>query len=59
MYNTVCPGSRDPLYIVSYYIKWVRASWTHCIIEKSFDTNTNTNKHGYLIIYEHGHNYIN
>ena len=27
--NTVCPGSSDPFYIVSYYIKWVTNSWTH------------------------------
>ena len=29
--NTVCPGSSDPFYIVSYYIKWVTTSWTHSI----------------------------
>ena len=28
---TICPGSRDPLYIVNYYIKWVTTSWTHGI----------------------------
>ena len=28
---TVCPRSSDPLYIVSYYIKWVTTSWTHSI----------------------------
>ena len=26
---TVCPGSSDPFYIVSYYIKWVTTYWTH------------------------------
>ena len=26
---TVCPGSSDPFYMVSYYIKWVTTSWTH------------------------------
>ena len=26
--NTVCPGSSDPFYIVSYYIKSVTTSWT-------------------------------
>ena len=26
---TVCPGSSNPLYIVSYYIKRVTTSWTH------------------------------
>ena len=29
---TVCPGSSDPLYIVTYYIKWVTTSWTHSIL---------------------------
>ena len=28
--NTICPGSSDPFYIVSYYIKWVTISWTYC-----------------------------
>ena len=27
---TVCPRSSDPFYIVSYYIKCVTTSWTHC-----------------------------
>ena len=27
--STVCPRSSDPIYIVSYYIKWVTTSWTH------------------------------
>ena len=26
---TVCPGSSDPFYIVSWYIKWVTTAWTH------------------------------
>ena len=26
---TVCPGSSDPFYIVTYYIKWITPSWTH------------------------------
>ena len=25
----VCPGSSDPSYVVSYYIKWVTTSWTY------------------------------
>ena len=25
---TVCPGSSDPSYLVTYYIKWVTTSWT-------------------------------
>ena len=29
--GTICPGSSDPFYIVSYYIKWVTSSWTHSI----------------------------
>ena len=27
--NTICPGSSDPFFIVSYYIRWVNTSWTH------------------------------
>ena len=26
----MCPGSSDPFYIVTYYIKWVTISWTYC-----------------------------
>ena len=26
---TVCPGSSDPFYVVTYYIKWVTTSWTY------------------------------
>ena len=25
---TVCPGSSDSFYIVTYYMKWVTTSWT-------------------------------
>ena len=28
-YDTVCPISSDPFYIVCYYIQWVTTSWTH------------------------------
>ena len=28
----ICPRSSDPIYIVSYYIKWVTTSWTHSIV---------------------------
>ena len=27
-YNTGCPRSSDPFYIVTYYIIWVTTSWT-------------------------------
>ena len=27
--DTVCPGSSDPFYIGSYYIKWATTSWTY------------------------------
>ena len=30
---TVCPGSSDPFYIVSYIIKWVTTSWTFGIVD--------------------------
>ena len=26
---TVCPRSIDPFYIASYYLKWVKTSWTY------------------------------
>ena len=29
MVYTICPGSSDQFYIVSYCIKWVTTSWTH------------------------------
>ena len=28
-YSTVCPGSSDPFYMVTYYLKWVTTSWTY------------------------------
>ena len=27
----MCPGSSDPFYVVTYYIKWVTTSWTYGI----------------------------
>ena len=27
--HTICPGSGDPFYILTYYIKLVTTSWTH------------------------------
>ena len=29
---SVCPGSSDPFYVSSYYVKWVTTSWTYCTI---------------------------
>ena len=29
MWYIVCPGSSDPFYMVTYYIKWVTTYWTH------------------------------
>ena len=26
---TVCPRSLDPIYLVTYCIKWVKTSWTY------------------------------
>ena len=31
--HTVCPGSSDPIYIVTFFIKWVTTSWTDSIHE--------------------------
>ena len=35
LYITVCPGSSDTFYVVTYYIKWVTTSWTYsmCTIQ--------------------------
>ena len=27
----MCPGSSDPFYVATYYIKWVTTSWTYSI----------------------------
>ena len=27
--HTVCPGSSDPFYIVTYNVNWVTTSWTY------------------------------
>ena len=35
--STVCPGSSDLFYIVSYYIKWVTTSWTHSVMKENLD----------------------
>ena len=32
--NTGCSRSSDPVYIVTYYIKWVTSSWTCSILMK-------------------------
>ena len=31
---TVCSKSLDPFYIVTYYIKWVKTSWTYSMTKK-------------------------
>ena len=36
LYDTVCPTSIDPFYIVTYYTKWATTSWTSSICCKSF-----------------------
>ena len=37
--HTVCPGSSDPFYIVTYYLKWVTTTWTHSMIKTDLDSN--------------------
>ena len=38
---TVCPRSSEPIYILSYYMKWVTTSWTVSRGQKNaFDANT-------------------
>ena len=39
MVITVCPGSSDPFYVVSYYIKWVTTSWTYSILDGNSEKN--------------------
>ena len=34
---TMCPGSSDPFYIVTYYIIWVITSWTYSMITANMD----------------------
>ena len=31
--HTICPGSSDPFYVVTYYIKWITTLFGH-IVEK-------------------------
>ena len=38
--HTVCPGSSDPFYIVTYYIKWDTTSWTYCTFERTYGVET-------------------
>ena len=35
--GTLCTGSRDPFYIVSYYINWVTTSWTHSTVPRAYE----------------------
>ena len=37
LFYTICPGSSDPIYIVTCYVKWVSTSWTHSSIFFSSD----------------------
>ena len=39
---TVCPRSKDPFYVVTYYIKWITTSWTHST--KAFFDDLKVNK---------------
>ena len=34
---TECPRSLDPIYIVTYFIKWVKTSWTDSVIHDLFE----------------------
>ena len=40
--DTVYPGSSSPIYIMSYYIKWVTTSWTCGILYSMLLLNRNT-----------------
>ena len=41
--HTGCPGSSDPFYVVTWYIKWNTTSWTH-INRKTLFLNLKINK---------------
>ena len=43
---TVCPRSSDPLYVVTYYIKWVTTSWTDSTSVKGLFTDFTWGMHG-------------
>ena len=46
----MCPGSSDPFYIVTYYIKWVTTSWTYSILTIEMDNLRNTMPGFYFFI---------
>ena len=51
-FSTVCPRNSDPLYIVSYFIKWVSASWTYSIfVNVSIYVMQFSKKEIYIYIY--------
>ena len=60
--HTVCPGSSDPFYIVSYYIKWVTTSLAHrkvimeaiCKLVSSSNQNVEN-----FVVYGRDHDSIN
>ena len=39
MFYTHCPKSLDPVYIVTYYIKWVTTSWTDGMLSSHTEIN--------------------
>ena len=46
--SNVGPKSLDPIYIVTYYIKWVKTSWTYCICECEFPLHPIVRENIYL-----------
>ena len=52
IFFTVCLGSSDPFYVVSYYVKWVTTSWTHSMF-KNFSLRVNV-----IFSYEHSYSFI-
>ena len=47
---TICPRSSDSFYIISYYIKWVTASWTYSSSVILYDWNSKITGSDPLII---------
>ena len=49
--NTICPRSSDSFFIVTYYMRWVTAAWTHSMIQyihcQNMDLTTNLCIKGY------------
>ena len=48
--STICPSSIDPIYAVTYYIKWIKTSWTDSSIKGCMSSALNLLRPTYLLI---------